>query len=154
MPDLQDAHPVVSTSFDASSRALIERLSALPERYRVQRSIGEGATAVVFLARDTKHDCDVALKVLRPELARSITADRFVREIGTVASLTHPHILPLFDSGEADGLLYYVMPFVAGESLRARIKRERQLPLDAALGITCEIASALSFAHARGIVHR
>jgi len=110
--------------------------------------------ATVYLARDVRHDRAVALKVLRPELAASLGTDRFLREIRTTAQLTHPHILPLHDSGEAAGFLYYTMPFVQGESLRDRLSRERQLPLDDALQIAREVADALGYAHALGLVHR
>src|SRR2546422_6448799 len=110
--------------------------------------------ATVYLARDVKHDRPVALKVLRPELAAVLGAERFLREIRLTAQLQHPHILTLIDSGEADGFLYYVMPYVEGESLRQRLEREGQLPLDEALRIARAIASALDFAHARGVIHR
>jgi serine/threonine-protein kinase len=128
--------------------------SALGERYRVEDELGAGGMAVVFRAHDLRHDRPVALKVLRPELATAIGADRFLHEIRLTAGLQHPHILPLYDSGEADGLLFYVMPLVAGESLRQRLARERQLPLADAIRLTGEIADALAAAHARGIVHR
>src|SRR5204862_3363594 len=107
-----------------------------------------------YLAHDRKHDRDVAIKVLHPELAAALGGERFLSEIRTTARLQHPHILPLLDSGEAGGLLYYVMPFVAGETLRARLERERQLPVDDALRIAREVADALSAAHALGIIHR
>src|SRR3989449_2515850 len=110
--------------------------------------------ATVYLARDVKHDRPVALKVLRPELAAVVGAERFLREIRLTAQLQHPHILTLIDSGEADGFLYYVMPYVEGESLRQRLEREGQLPLDDALQITRAIASALDFAHGHGVIHR
>ncbi len=127
---------------------------ALQDRYQLKRVLGRGGMATVYLAEDPRHSRHLALKVLRPELAATIGADRFLREIRTIASLTHPHILPLFDSGKADGLLFYVMPYVEGETLRHRIKRERQLPLADAIQIAREVADALSFAHGRGIVHR
>src|SRR5687768_8184906 len=127
---------------------------ALAERYRVEDEIGRGGMATVYRAHDLRHDRSVALKVLRPELAASLGTERFLREITLTARLDHPHILPLLDSGEADGLLYYVMPFVEGESLRARLEREKQLPLDDALRIAREVADALSYAHQHGIVHR
>jgi serine/threonine-protein kinase len=134
---------------------LIERLQrALAERYRIERELGRGGFATVFLATDLKHQRAVALKVLHPELALALGSQRFLREIATVAQFRHPHILPLYDSGDADGLLYYVMPFVEGESLRQRLERERQLPLEDALRITREVADALGYAHALGIVHR
>src|SRR3989441_8897246 len=110
--------------------------------------------ATVYLARDLKHDRPVALKVLRPDLAAVLGGERFLREIRLTAQLQHPHILTLIDSGEADGFLYYVMPYVEGESLRQRLEREGQLPLDEALSLTRAIASALDFAHARGVIHR
>ena len=134
---------------------LLERLRlALSERYRLEHELGAGGMATVYLAHDLRHDRRVALKVLRPELAASLGSDRFLREIKTTARLTHPHILPLHDSGEAAGFLYYVMPYVEGESLRDRLTRERQLPLDDALQITREVADALGYAHALGLVHR
>ena len=134
---------------------LLERLRAsLAGRYTIERELGRGGMATVYLARDVKHDRPVALKVLRPELAAILGAERFLREIRLTAQLQHPHILTLIDSGEADGFLYYVMPYVAGESLRQRLEREGQLPLDEALRITRAIASALDFAHGRGVIHR
>jgi len=115
---------------------LLDRLTAaLADRYRVDRELGHGGMATVYLAEDLKHHRPVALKVLRPELAAVLGPDRFLREIELCARLTHPHILPLHDSGEADGFLYYVMPYVEGESLRDRLTREKQLPLDDALQI-------------------
>jgi eukaryotic-like serine/threonine-protein kinase len=133
----------------------IENLtSALSGRYEIQRRIGEGGMATVYLARDSRHERDVAIKVLHPELGAALGGERFLAEIRTTARLQHPHILPLLDSGSADGLLFYVMPFVPGESLRDRLARERQLPLADALRIAREIADALGSAHAAGIVHR
>ena len=111
--------------------------------YTLERELGHGGMATVYLARDTRHDRSVAVKVLRPEIAQSIGADRFLREIHLAAKLSHPHILPLFDSGEADGCLYYVMPNVEGLSLRARISAEGKLPIDDALKVTREVADAL-----------
>ena len=132
-----------------------ERLqAALGASYRIERELGRGGMAVVFLARDVKHGRKVALKVLRPELSQSLGAERFLREIGIAARLTHPNILTLIDSGEAGALLYYVMPFVEGESLRGRLEREKQLSLEAALEITREVADALSYAHGVGVIHR
>jgi tetratricopeptide (TPR) repeat protein len=128
--------------------------SALADRYRIERELGAGGMATVYLAQDLKHNRPVAIKVLRPELAAAIGPDRFLREIGIAARLQHPHILSLHDSGNAGGLLYYVMPYVEGESLRDRLTRERQLPLEDALAITRDVADALSYAHARDIVHR
>jgi eukaryotic-like serine/threonine-protein kinase len=132
-----------------------DRISAaLAGRYRVEREVGAGGMATVFLAHDEKHDREVAIKVLHPELGAALGGERFLAEIKTTAKLQHPHILPLLDSGEADALLYYVMPFVPGETLRARLERERQLPIDDAVRIAREIADALGAAHAVGIVHR
>jgi serine/threonine-protein kinase len=128
--------------------------AALTDRYRIERELGAGGMATVYLAEDLKHKRRVALKVLRPELAAALGAERFLREIETTAGLRHPHILPLYDSGDAGGLLYYVMPWVEGESLRDRLNREKQLPLDTALAIAREVADALGYAHARGVVHR
>ena len=124
---------------------ILDRLkAALAGRYRIERELGSGEMATVHLAQDPKHSRQVAIKILRPELAAGLGVERFVREIEIAAQLTHPHILPLHDSGEADGFLYYVMPYVAGESLRDRMNREGQLPIDDALPITCEVAAALS----------
>jgi TolB-like protein/tRNA A-37 threonylcarbamoyl transferase component Bud32 len=128
--------------------------AALADRYEVERQVGEGGMATVYLARDRRHGRKVAIKLLRPELAASIGAERFLREIRVAANLHHPHILPLFDSGEANGFLYYVMPFVEGESLRERLKRERQVSLRDAIRITREAAEALAYAHAQGVIHR
>lgn len=134
---------------------LLRRLQpALVGRYTFERELGRGGTAVVFLAHDVKHDRKVALKVLLPQVAQAIGAERFQREITIAARLMHPHILPLHDSGEADGLLYYVMPFVQGESLRDRLGREHQLPMNDAIRIGVEVASALAKAHSEGVVHR
>jgi predicted ATPase/tRNA A-37 threonylcarbamoyl transferase component Bud32 len=134
---------------------MIQRLEgALGDRYRVEREIGAGGMATVYLADDIRHQRKVAIKVLRPELTAALGSDRFLREITTTASMRHPHILPLYDSGAAGGVLYFVMPFVEGESLRARLDRESQLPMEDALRIADEIADALHYAHGRGIVHR
>jgi serine/threonine protein kinase/tetratricopeptide (TPR) repeat protein len=127
---------------------------ALADRYTVEREIGRGGMAVVYLARDVKHDRAVALKVLSAEAARSVEADRFLREIRIAAKLSHPHILPVYDSGDAGGVLYYVMPYVEGSSLRHRLWREGPLPFDEALVIAREVGDALSYAHGRGVVHR
>jgi len=133
----------------------LDRLTAaLADRYTIERELGHGGMAVVYLARDQKLGREVALKVLRPELAASLGAERFLREIGIAAKLNHPNILGLHDCGEADGQLYYTMPYVAGESLRDRLDREKQLPLEDALQITHEVADALGHAHAMGLVHR
>ena len=128
--------------------------SALTDRYRIEREIGSGGMATVYLAEDLKHHRKVAIKVLRPELAASLGVERFMREIEIAANLTHPHILPLHDSGEADGFLYYVMPFIEGESLRDRLEREGKLAVGEAIRLTDQVASALSYAHERGVVHR
>jgi eukaryotic-like serine/threonine-protein kinase len=129
--------------------------AALAGRYTVDRELGRGGMAIVYRARDLKHDRDVAIKVLNPEIALALGPDRFLREIRFTAQLSHPHILPLLDSGEADGLLYYVMPYVAGESLRQRLEREGgRLPLTDALRITREVADGLDTAHRRGVIHR
>ena len=134
---------------------LLEQLTAaLGDRYRVERELGHGGMAVVFLAEDLKHRRRVAIKLLKPDLSAVLGSERFLREIEIAATLQHPHILPLFDSGEAGGLLYYVMPFAEGESLRQRLAREQQLPLDAALQITREVGSALQYAHEHGVIHR
>ena len=132
-----------------------ERLSvALADRYRIERELGQGGMATVYLAHDIKHDRDVAIKVLHPDLAAALGGERFLSEIKTTAKLQHPHILPLLDSGSADTFLYYVMPYVTGETLRARLERERQLPVEDALLYAREIADALGSAHALGIIHR
>jgi serine/threonine-protein kinase len=130
-----------------------ERLSsALSDRYRIERELGAGGMATVYLAQDLKHDRKVALKVLKPELAAVLGADRFVVEIKTTASLQHPHILPLFDSGTADGFLYYVMPFIKGETLREKLHRETQLGVDEAVRIAIDVADALQYAHSQGVI--
>jgi TolB-like protein/tRNA A-37 threonylcarbamoyl transferase component Bud32 len=127
---------------------------ALADRYRIDRELRQGGMATVYLAEDLKHHRRVAIKVLRAELAAALGAERFLREIETTANLRHPHILPLYDSGEAGGFLYYVMPFIDGESLRDRLGRERPLAIDDALQITREVADALGYAHTRGVIHR
>ncbi|MFV1988758.1 MAG: protein kinase, partial [Gemmatimonadota bacterium] len=128
--------------------------AALADRYQIEREIGQGGMATVYLAKDLKHERQVAVKVLRPELAAAIGAERFLAEIKTTANLQHPHIVPLFDSGEAGGFLYYVMPYIEGASLRDRLDDEQQLPIDEALEIARVVGSALDFAHARDVVHR
>jgi serine/threonine-protein kinase len=134
--------------------------TALSDRYRIERELGAGGMATVYLAEDLRHQRKVAVKVLRPELAAALGHERFLREITTTANLRHPHILPLFDSGQAvappqgESFLFYVMPYVEGESLRDRLDREKQLPLDDALQIAREVADALSYAHQRGVIHR
>jgi len=133
----------------------IERLrAALTDSYLIDRELGRGGMATVYLAQDCKHDRVVALKVLHPDLAASLGPERFLREIKLAARLNHPHILPLFDSGEADDFLFYVMPYVEGESLRERLEREKQLPVDEAVHHAKSIGSALDYAHRQGIVHR
>jgi serine/threonine-protein kinase len=132
-----------------------ERISAsLADRYRIEKELGRGGMAVVFLAHDLKHDRSVALKVMRPELAASIGTERFLREIQIAAKLNHPHILAVHDSGESEGFLYYVMPHVEGESLRERMNREGPLPIEESLRIAREVAAALSYAHSLDIIHR
>ncbi len=135
--------------------ATMERLAAaLADRYRIERELGAGGMATVYLAFDLKHDRKVALKVLKPELAAVLGAERFVVEIKTTAALQHPHILPLFDSGTADGFLYYVMPFIDGETLRSKLDRETQLGIDEAVKIATNVADALDYAHRHGVIHR
>jgi serine/threonine protein kinase len=135
--------------------SLQQRLeTGLRGRYTLERELGQGGMAVVFLANDLRHDRKVALKVLRPDISAEIGAERFLREIKMAAGLTHPHILPVYDSGEADGLLFYVMPNMEGRSLRERLEHERQLPLEEALKITREVAAALDYAHRHHVVHR
>jgi hypothetical protein len=134
---------------------LTDRLSAaVKDRYRIERELGSGGMATVYLAQDLKHDRKVALKVLKPELAAVLGAERFVIEIKTTAALQHPQILPLFDSGTADGFLYYVMPFIDGETLRTKLDREKQLSVGEAVTIATEVANALDYAHRHGVVHR
>src|SRR5437016_14119604 len=128
--------------------------AALSGRYTIAQELGRGGMATVYLAQDLRHGRSIALKVLRPELAAALGPERFVREIEIAAGLTHPHILPLHDSGEADGFLYYVMPYVEGESLRDRLNREKQLSIDDATQIAREVASARAHAHSHDVVHR
>ena len=133
----------------------LERLrAALASSYRIERELGQGGMATVYLAHDLKHERDVAIKVLHPNLGAALGGERFLTEIRTTARLQHPHILPLLDSGDADGLLYYVMPLVTGETLRARLERERQLPIADAVRIAREVASALDYAHRQNVIHR
>src|SRR5689334_2058543 len=144
---------------DQFSPLLDDEVTArLPEvlngRYRVEQEIGRGGMATVFLARDLRHDRQVAVKVLDPDFAAALGAERFLAEIKTTAKLQHPNILPLYDSGEADGLLFYVMPFVSAGSLRTRLDREKQLPIEDATRIASEVASALDAAHAQSVIHR
>ena len=131
-----------------------EMRAAFADRYRIERELGAGGMATVFLAHDLKHDRDVAIKVMHPEIAQSLGTERFLREIAMTANLRHPHILPLYDSGAAAGVVYYVMPFIDGGSLRDRLDRDKQLPIDEALTIAREVADALGYAHASGVVHR
>src|SRR5881409_2596425 len=136
------------------TRQLASLKAALAERYRVERELGHGGMATVWLAHDLKHDRPVALKVLRPELAAVLGPERFLREVLIAAHLTHPHIIPLYDSGEVDGFMYYVMPYVEGESLRNRLTHEQQLPVEQAVQIARDVADALSYAHAHDVIHR
>ena len=133
----------------------VEQLTkALEGRYRLGRELGVGGMATVYLAEDVRHERPVAIKVLRPELAAALGAERFLREITTTANLRHPHILPLYDSGAEGGVFFYVMPYVEGESLRDRLDRAKQLPVEDTLRIADEIADALEYAHGLGLVHR
>src|SRR5215212_1456823 len=134
--------------------ALLQLKESLSERYDIKREIGAGGMATVYLAQDLRHDRPVALKLLNPELGAVLGVERFLSEIRVTANLQHPNLLPLFDSGAADGLLYYVMPFVEGESLRSRLTREKQLPVDEAVRMTVAIANALDYAHSHGVIHR
>ncbi|SVD21280.1 uncharacterized protein METZ01_LOCUS374134, partial [marine metagenome] len=133
----------------------ITRLNtSLEGRYRIESELGEGGMAMVYLADDLKHERKVALKVLKPELAAVVGAERFLAEIKTTASLQHPHILPLYDSGEADSFLFYVMPYVEGETLRERVDREGELPIQQAVRILRDLVDALGYAHSHEVVHR
>ena len=143
--------PIANT---VSNDVLLRLTESLADRYRIDRELGAGGMATVFLAHDLRHDRDVAIKVLHPDLGAALGGDRFLSEIRTTARLQHPHILPLLDSGSADGLLYYVMPLVTGETLRARLEREKQLPVDDAIRIAREVADALGYAHGLGVIHR
>jgi serine/threonine protein kinase len=167
MPDRLSLTPLIEIPRKAYSRSRAaqsifahvfappERLTAaLVDRYRIERELGAGGMATVYLAQDLKHDRKVALKVLKPELAAVLGAERFVVEIKTTASLQHPHILPLFDSGTADGFLFYVMPFIEGETLRDKLNRETQLGVEEAVRIAREVADALDYAHGKGVIHR
>lgn len=132
-----------------------ERLErALPGRYQLLREVGRGGTARVFLAREGHPQRDVAIKVLEPDVAAAVGRERFLREVDFASSLSHPHILPVFSAGEADGLLYYVMPYVPDDTLRRRLTREQRLPVHDALQIAREVADALDYAHERGVIHR
>ena len=128
--------------------------SALSDRYAIEQEIGSGGMATVYLAGDVRHDRQVAVKVLRPELAAALGSERFHQEIKIAANLHHPHILPLYDSGEADGFLYYVMPYIEGESLRDKLSREGELPIPEAVRLTRDVVDALALAHKQGVVHR
>ncbi len=128
--------------------------TALSDRYAIEAELGAGGMATVYLAEDLKHHRKVAVKVLRPELAAVLGAERFLKEIEVTANLQHPHILPLHDSGEADSFLYYVMPYVGGESLRDKLNREKQLGVDETVKIAEGVASALDYAHRQGVIHR
>ncbi|MGQ0562479.1 MAG: serine/threonine-protein kinase [Gemmatimonadota bacterium] len=151
MPELLVSNPFASlTRMDV----LRELNTGLAGRYVIDREIGAGGMATVYLAEDLEHHRTVALKVLRPELAAAFGKDRFLAEISVTANLQYPHLLPLFDSGEADNLLYYVMPFVDGESLRQRLERDPQLPVDDTIRIAIAVAGALDYAHRHGVVHR
>src|SRR5881296_3388687 len=134
--------------------ALLQLKTSLRDRYEIEREIGAGGMATVYLARDLRHDRPVALKLLNPELGAVLGVERFLSEIRVTANLQHPNLLPLFDSGAANGLLFYVMPFVEGESLRARLDREKQLPVDEAIRVATAVASALDYAHSHGVIHR
>jgi len=137
-----------------SADAEVRLTAALANRYSIERELGQGGMATVYLAHDIKHNRKVALKVLKPDLAAVVGAERFLREIEVTANLQHPHILPLFESGEADGFLFYVMPYVEGESLRGRLEREGALPIAEATRLIREVADALAYAHSRDVVHR
>ena len=135
--------------------SILERLQiGLAERYAIEGELGRGGMATVFRARDLRHERAVAIKVLKPELAAMVGPERFLREIRVAAQINHPNILALHDSGEVNGLLYYVMPVVEGESLADRLRRENQLPIESAVNITRQVAEALDHAHRRGVVHR
>ncbi|UCG87137.1 MAG: serine/threonine protein kinase, partial [Gemmatimonadota bacterium] len=128
--------------------------SALADRYKIERPIGRGGMATVYLASDLKHGRPIAIKVMRPDLAASLGSDRFLKEIEIAARLTHAHIVPLHDSGEADGFLYYVMPYVEGSSLRTLLNREPRLGMSQAISIAEQVADALDYAHRMGVLHR
>lgn len=144
----------LSVTFGPMSQNLESVRAALAGSYRIDRELGEGGMATVYLAEDLKHTRQVAVKVLRPELAASVGADRFLHEIRTTANLRHPHIVPLYDSGEANGVLYYVMPFVDGESLEQRLERDGQLGVEETVALARQVADALGYAHEHGLLHR
>jgi serine/threonine-protein kinase len=137
---------------ESAHHALVQ--AALARRYTVKHAVGSGGMATVYRAHDVKHGRDVAIKVLHPRLARQLGWQRFLSEIEITAKLHHPHILPLHDSGEADGVLYYVMPYVEGESLRATLRRERRLPVGQAVTVATSVALALDYAHRHDVIHR
>src|SRR5690349_20306629 len=139
---------------DSTLRVAESFWRALSDRYSLERELGRGGMATVFLATDLRNGRSVAIKVLRPELSSALGTARFLREIEIVSTLSHPCLVPLIESGEAEGELYYVMPFIEGETLRARLRRERRLSLDEAVQVTLDIAAGLSYAHENGIVHR
>ncbi|PYO72127.1 MAG: serine/threonine protein kinase, partial [Gemmatimonadetes bacterium] len=144
-----------SSSSERPVSSLLTRLqAAVADRYTITREVGRGGMATVFLGDDLKLDRRVAIKVLHPQLATGLGVERFLREIKTAAGLNHPHIVALHESGEAGGLLFYVMPYIEGETLRGRLNREGQLPIEDAVRIACDVAEALSYAHSRGVVHR
>jgi eukaryotic-like serine/threonine-protein kinase len=138
----------------SAQRDIQELRDALADRYRIEGELGQGGMATVYLAQDLKHERSVAVKVLKPELAAVLGAERFIHEIRTTAALQHPHILPLFDSGTAAGFLFYVMPFIPGETLRSRLDRETQLGVDEAVRMAMNVADALDYAHRHGVIHR
>ena len=134
--------------------ALDSLRAALAGRYDIERQLGSGGMAVVYLAHDPRQDRAVAIKVMRPDVALALGSERFLREIKFAGNLQHPNILPIYDSGEAGGTLFFVMPYIEGETLRDRLDREQQLPIDDAINITAEVAEAIQFAHNHGIIHR
>src|SRR5688500_3343519 len=155
--ECEQGHPFLDRSAAERFTRLLDDVHippSLAERYPVSGELGRGGMAVVYLARDVKHDRDVAVKIIRPELAAALGRERFLREIAIAAQLHHPHIVPLYDSGEADGLLYYVMPYESEHSLRDRLARDGPLAVDDALTILRDICDALAHAHQHGIVHR
>src|SRR6185312_2604260 len=155
IPALVSHRRLSRTMSDSASDPLTARLQpSLDGRCRIDRELGAGGMATVYLAEDLRHHRKVAIKVLHAELSAILGTERFLKEIELTANLQHPHILPLFDSGSADGLLFYVMPFVEGETLRGRLDRERQFPVADAVRIASEVADALEYAHKRGVIHR
>ena len=154
VPTRDDVLTKIQSAPATALNTTIRLNTALEGRYRVGRELGQGGMATVYWAEDLRHERKVALKVLKPEVAAAVGAERFLAEIKTTANLQHPHILPLHDSGEADGFLFYVMPYVEGESLRRRLDREHQLPVDDAVRIATYLAEALDYAHRHGVIHR